>query len=87
MRPSTALIRFRILQCPAPGGANSTGLSGVPAAIDGGAGDLGVTSNAAIPAGLTREAVLGFSVGAVMLVGVWVLIDRVRRRRRNRVLG
>jgi hypothetical protein len=45
-----------------------------------------VTSNAAIPAGLTREAVLGFSAGSVMLVGVWVLIDRVRRRR-NRILG
>ena len=65
----------------------SQGAPGVPAAIEGGAGDLGATSNAAIPAGLTREAVLGFSAGAVMLVGVWVLIDRVRRRRRNRVLG
>jgi len=61
----------------------SQGAPDVPAAIEGGAGDLGVTSNAAIPAGLTREAVLGFSAGAVMLVGVWVLIDRVRRRRRN----
>jgi hypothetical protein len=65
----------------------SQGAPGVPAAIDGGAGDLGVTSNAAIPAGLTREAVLGFSVGAVMLVGFWVLIDRVRRRLRHRALG
>ena len=65
----------------------SQGAPGVPAAIEGGAGDLGVTSNATIPAGLTREAVLGFSAGAVMLIGVWVLIDRVRRRRCNRVLG
>jgi hypothetical protein len=55
----------------------------VPAAVDGGAGGLGVNSNAAIPVALTRDAVLGFSAGAGMLVGIWVLIDRVRRRRRN----
>jgi hypothetical protein len=60
---------------------------GLQAAVEGGAGDLSVVSNsAAIPAGLTRDAVLGFSAGAVMLVGIWVLIDRVRRRRRNQAL-
>ncbi len=65
----------------------SQGAPVVPAAVEGGAGDLGVSSNAAIPVGLTREAVLGFLAGAVILVGFWVLIDRVRRRRRNLVLG
>ncbi len=62
----------------------SQGVPIAPAAVEGGAGDLGVASNATIPVGLTREAVVGFSAGAVMLVGFWVLIDRVRRRRRNR---
>ena len=56
---------------------------GVQAAVDGGPADLSVAYNAAIPAGLTRDSVLGFSFGAVLLVGGWVLIDRVRRRRRN----
>lgn len=66
----------------------SQGAPGVPAAVEGGAGDLGVVSaDAEVPAGLTREAVLGFSAGAVVLVGFWVLIDRVRRRRGNQPLG
>jgi hypothetical protein len=65
----------------------SQGVPGVPAAVEGGAGDPGVASNAALPASVTREAVLGFSAGAVVLTGLWVLIDRVRRRRRDRVLG
>ena len=65
--------------------ANASQAAGaVPAAVGGGGGDLGaVSTGAAIPVGLTRDAVLGFSAGAVLLVGFWVLIDRVRRRRRN----
>ena len=62
----------------------SQGVPIAPAAVAGGAGDLVVASNAAVPAGLTREAVVAFSAGAALLVGLWVLIDRVRRRRRNR---
>jgi hypothetical protein len=66
----------------------SQGAPGIPAAVEGGAGDLSVVSaDAEVPTGLTREAVLGFSAGAVVLVGFWVLIDRVRRRRGNQPLG
>ena len=65
----------------------SQGAPVVPAAVEGGGGGLGGSSSAAIPVGLTREAVLAFLAGAMMLVGFWVLIDRVRRRRRNRVLA
>jgi hypothetical protein len=62
----------------------SQGVPIAPAAVEGGAGDLIVAANAVVPVGLTREAVVGFSAGAALLVGMWVLIDRVRRRRRNR---
>ena len=63
----------------------SEGAPAVLAAVDGGAAGalLGSSNVGAIPAGLTRESVVGFTVGAVLLVGIWVLIDRIRRRRRQ----
>ncbi len=60
--------------------------AGVAAVVDGGAGDLSAASGTTIPPGLTHDSVVGFTAGAVILVGFWVLIDRIRRRRRVRML-